>query len=69
MSLPPKNESLAERLNSSRENQEDEQDEASALDARIQAGSRSTGQGGPERCGGGRDAGRAGAIDFQLGQG
>ncbi|CAN0624384.1 exported protein of unknown function [Burkholderia multivorans] len=69
MSLPPKNESLAERLNSSKENQEDEQDEAGALHARIQAGSRSAGQGRPERCGGGRDAGRAGAIDFQLGQG
>lgn len=33
MSLPPKNESLAERLNSSKESQEDEQDETSALDA------------------------------------
>lgn len=38
LSLPPKNESLAERLNSSKESQEDEQDDAGALHARIQAG-------------------------------
>ncbi|WP_176332795.1 hypothetical protein, partial [Caballeronia glathei] len=31
LSLPPKNEFLAERLNSSKESQEDEQDEAGAL--------------------------------------
>ncbi|WP_233217484.1 hypothetical protein, partial [Trinickia dabaoshanensis] len=43
LSLPPKNESLAERLNSSKESQEDEQDNAGALHARIQAGSGSAG--------------------------
>ncbi|WP_147364334.1 hypothetical protein, partial [Burkholderia pseudomallei] len=39
LSLPPKNESLAERLNSCKEKQEDEQDKAGAIHARIQAGS------------------------------
>jgi len=57
MSLPRKNESLAERLNSSKESQEDEQDDTGALHARIQAGSGAAGQGWSEHCGGGRDAG------------
>ncbi|SOY74373.1 hypothetical protein CBM2633_P130002 [Cupriavidus taiwanensis] len=69
LSLPPKKESLAERLNSCKESQEDEQDDASAVHARIQAGSGSAGQGGPEHCGGGCGAGRARAVDFQLGLG
>ncbi|MGG1948566.1 MFS transporter [Trinickia sp. NRRL B-1857] len=69
VSLPPQNESLAERLNSSKESQEDEQDDAGALHARIQAGSGSAGQGRSERCGGRRDAGFTGAVDFQLAEG
>jgi hypothetical protein len=40
-----------------------------ALHAQIQTGSGSAGQGRPERCGCGRDARRAGAVDFHLGQG
>jgi transposase len=44
--LPPKNESLAERLNSRKEKQEDEKDDAGALHARIQAGSAPVSQAG-----------------------
>jgi hypothetical protein len=44
LSLPPKNESLAEQVNSSKEKNDDKQGKAGAVHARVQAGSGTTGQ-------------------------
>src|SRR6218665_631855 len=68
LTLPPKNVSLAERFNASKENGNDE-DSAGALHAGIQAGGSATGSRRPEHRSGGQDAGRGGADAVQLGQG
>src|SRR6218665_3082610 len=67
VTLPPKNVSLAEWFNASKENGNDE-DSADALPAGIQGGSAS-GTWRPEHRSGGQDAGRGGADAVQLGQG
>src|SRR6218665_1764291 len=68
LTLPPKNVSLAEWFNASKENGNDE-DSAGALHAGIQAGGSATGSRRPEHRSGGQDAGRGGADAVQLGQG
>jgi hypothetical protein len=68
VTLPPKNVSLAEWFNSSKENGNDEDDEGT-LDARVQARGGATGRGWPEHCGGGQDVGRDRADAAQLGEG
>ncbi|WP_222105732.1 hypothetical protein, partial [Paraburkholderia sp. BCC1885] len=42
LSLPPKNESLAEQVNSSKEKNDDKQGKAGTVHARVQAGSGTT---------------------------
>nr|WP_152038231.1 LysR family transcriptional regulator [Paraburkholderia hospita] len=59
LSLPPKNESLAEQVNSSKEKNDDKQGKASAVHARVQAGSGPAGQGRAKHGCGGGDTGRS----------
>src|SRR6218665_1083064 len=68
LTLPPKNVSLAEWFNASKENGNDE-DSAGALHAGIQAGGSATGSRRPEHRSGGQDSGRGGTDAVQLGQG
>src|SRR6218665_3057545 len=68
LTLLPKNVSLAEWFNASKENGNDE-DSAGALHAGIQAGGSATGSRRPEHRSGGQDAGRGGTDAVQLGQG
>src|SRR6218665_239316 len=68
VTLPPKNVSLAEWFNASKENGNDE-DSTGALHAGIQAGGGAAGPWRAEHRSGGQDAGRGGADAVQLGQG
>ncbi|MCY7372495.1 MAG: PAAR domain-containing protein [Spirochaetaceae bacterium] len=68
LTLPPKNVSLAECFNASKENGNDEDDKG-AVHAGVQAGGCAIGRGWAEHRGGGAHTGRGGTDPVQLGQG